>query len=192
MNTKTIFENKQQYLAFRAAFAAAQNDPRAKHTMVPCDEFIRVPGKAFGRKLSKGTGRTRKNGWLTSSHFLLLNLICGRDFRTGFTYKRSNKALTNGYAPNQALCTAALGLNRAIEHAKSYLEVDTKAITVFSFMRNRLKTEEEIKAHIEQRRSAIKRTAKEHLDIFLAPFAGLLTIEQLAKIQVPEVHPERN
>jgi hypothetical protein len=85
--TKHFFNTKQQYLNFRAAFAAAQNSPRAKSTMVLSDYY---PGQLY-----------KKQGWLTSTHFILFNIIRERHPYIGFTPKTKKSYIMNGGAGDE-------------------------------------------------------------------------------------------
>lgn len=186
MNTKKFFDTKEQYLAFRAAFAAAQNSPRAKRTAVPCDEYKYVA--ADGSKicyptLHKGTGRARKDGWLTGAHFVLYNIIRGKDYRSGFTIRRNKVALQNAYAPNAALYYAVWKLNSAIGYAKEYLDADTKEIKLWFKFKNEAEKEE----MLAKARADIKKRALERVQEFLEPFNGTLTFDQFASIECPSV-----
>jgi hypothetical protein len=100
--TNKFFESKQAYLAFRAAFAAAQNNLRSKK----------------GKPDSNGV---RASGWLSPSHYMLLNLARGLPYDRGFTPVTNQIALASGCKPDEARDNARKYLERMIAHATSYL-----------------------------------------------------------------------
>src|SRR5271165_5298533 len=80
--TNHFFESKQAYLAFRAGFAAAQNNLRSKK----------------GKPDSNGH---RVSGWLRPAHYMLMNLARGLPYDRGFTPVTRQIALESGCKPNE-------------------------------------------------------------------------------------------
>jgi len=78
--TTSIFETKEQYLSFRAAWKSASNDIKTKS------------------QLKETTyGKYRESGWLNAEHYILLNILRGKPADSGFTpVTNSNKLLKSG------------------------------------------------------------------------------------------------
>lgn len=91
--TKRYFENKEDYLTFRKAWAKATNDPRSKSEL-----------------LENNWGKYRKDGWLTAAHHMLFNILCDRPVDVGFTPITNRNKLTNGAYLNHGLYFAAYWL----------------------------------------------------------------------------------
>ena len=117
-NIKTHFENKQHYLDFRAEWACAVNSPKAKSTLVPCDEWLSNEGE-YG-KVSHGTGVHRKTGWITGAHHLLFNILCEKRIDNGFTLRTNIDKIKSGEYEfvNEGLVLASYYVRRMIEAAK--------------------------------------------------------------------------
>lgn len=166
-NAKTTFFNdKEQYLNFRKAWAVAVNSPEAKSHLEVCDEAIK-PGternpNSLYYKRSKGTGRRRVQGWITASHMILYNLLREKNMENGFTNVTNEIKLQNGMLANHGLYFANQCLLDICRIA-SMFEDPTKVHTYTWW--------------------------KAHLEDFLRPFAGTVTIEMLGKLskQIPEV-----
>lgn len=98
-----FFETKEQYLAFRAAFAAAQNNPRAK-------------------KGEPDACGYRKRGWLSPAHYMLLNLTRGLPYDRGFSPITADRKLNNGVSnPHESRDAARKQLEKFIAYAQLYL-----------------------------------------------------------------------
>ena len=97
----TYFETKEQYLTFRKAWAKASNDERCKKTLVR-NEW----------------GAYRQNGWLTSSHYVLFNLLSRRPHDNGFTPVTRVSKLKNGTYLNYGLYVAVTELKRVVQYAR--------------------------------------------------------------------------
>jgi len=97
----TIFENKEHYFNFRAAFAKAVNDPRAKKTVV-----------------RTSYGAERHPGWIHSEHFLLLNILRNKSVDKGFAFITNKNKLSNGAILNEGLYSATNRLSQYVERAK--------------------------------------------------------------------------
>lgn len=154
MNTTTKFFNtKEQYIAFRKAHAAAQNDPRSK----------KGAPDVYGSK---------DPGWLQAKHYMLLNIICGKPFYSGFSPKVSSRFVNGGGDSQQALKSAYSALSSAITCAKTI--EDPGLIKVPSWVSDKTKASE------DQLDRAKKYTTK-----FLEPYEGTLTVADLASLELP-------
>jgi hypothetical protein len=157
MNTKTkFFETKEQYLNFRKAFASAVNDPRAKKGK---------PQPPNGYKA---------RGWMTASHFMLLNAVRDLPLTRGFSPITSELKLTNGAIADQAIRDAKTYLEHRIINAKRAL--DPSKIEVQSWRLGKLSKAE----YIERERKDLLR----YVTIFLEPFNGTFTVEDLARLDI--------
>lgn len=187
MNTTVkFFETKEQYLAFRAAFAAAQNNPRAKRTTVACDEQVyrNLDGsKSCYLVRHVGTGAARVNGWLTHAHFIFLNIVRGKPFHEGYTPKMKRSYIQNGGKPDESLYNALYRLRTAKQAAFNYLNPTPYVPSTWY----KFKTEADRQAHIDQ---TVAKNSADNLakaQSFLEPFAGTVSIEQLASVEVPTI-----
>lgn len=152
--TNTFFESKQAYLAFRAAFAAAQNDLRSKK------------GKPDhnGHKVS---------GWLQPAHYMLMNLARGLPYDRGFTPITATRILENGCSnPNEACDWAKSCLEQRIGFAKEYLNPKD----VESNWRNSKMSQTE-------RNAARQKELLGYIRGFLEPIEDAFTINDLANLK---------
>ncbi len=78
--TKEYFNTKEDYLLFRTQFAAAHNHQNAKPHLEPSDEWL-----SSTDEFSEGTGTHRVDGWMTATHYILLNILRGKPPKHGFT-----------------------------------------------------------------------------------------------------------
>lgn len=90
MTTKqNLFETKEQYLAFRKAWAATVNDPQAKPTL----EIQQVNDRG-----SHYEQKHKRPGYMLPAHQLLFNILCGYKPYRGFTPITKHTKLKNqGY-----------------------------------------------------------------------------------------------
>lgn len=101
----TIFNSKEQYIAFRNAWAQAVNDPRAKSTVCGTERF---------------------KGWVTGAHQMLYSILRNRPFDTGFTPITSRTKLVHGANINQGLYSAAHDLSNVVSWAQRVLDDEDK------------------------------------------------------------------
>lgn len=173
MNTTTkFFDTKDQYLAFRKAHAAAQNSQRAKSTLVDGTTHVWDPQT---RKESVLAIKTKQVGWLQSEHFILLNVIRGKPWFSGFTPKTMERFVNNGGDAQQALKSAHSSFDYAITSAK--VIDNPELIKVPSWMASHKAK------HIQEETER----AKKYVTKFLEPYQGTLTAVDLAKINVPSI-----
>ncbi len=78
--TTEYLTSKEDYLLFRSQFAAAHNHQYAKPHLEPSDEWL-----SSTDEFSEGTGFHRVNGWMTATHYILLNIVRGKQPKHGFT-----------------------------------------------------------------------------------------------------------
>lgn len=166
MNTNKFFQTKQQYLAFRAAFAAAQNNPRAK-------------------KGKPNTNGYKEPGWLTASHYMLLNSVRGLPLTRGFSEIANKNKLHNGMPARVNIDAAERNITSRVAAAKSFIENKPEELTSWELPRTgvTLFTINDVKAKLVEEKTAKRQLRlKAELDQFLEPFAGTFTIADLAKL----------
>ena len=170
--TNSIFETKQQYLSFRAAFAAAQNDKRAKH-------YFTDDVKA---------GKIKHNGWLQAEHFILLNAIRRKPLNRGFTpITNENKIGSNWGDPCYGFNAAHKRLIYAHSLARSILsDQPTSNISAFMLRTLQRMTDSERAGELERK----KQRELAVIDQIIGPFNGSLTIEQFASLDVTSSEEE--
>lgn len=152
--TNTFFESKQAYLAFRAAFASAQNDLRSRK----------------GKPDSNGH---KDSGWLQAEHYMLMNLARGLPYDRGFTPITAERILLNGCSnPNEARDSARLRLERMIGYATQYLNPKD----VESNWRN-------AKMSQVERNAAHQKDLLGYVRSFLEPIEDAFTINDLANLK---------
>ena len=93
----TLFTDKQHYLNFRKAWAAAVNSPNAKKKVVPCKMW-----DGFVCKYIDGGARTEK-GWVKAEHMLLFCLLTEKNISKAFTHINKKSKLLSGHAPFKGL-----------------------------------------------------------------------------------------
>lgn len=170
--TKSIFETKQQYLSFRSAFAAAQNDKRAK-------PYFTDDVKA---------GKIKHKGWLQAEHFILLNAIRRKPLHRGFTsITNENKIGSNWGDPDRAFFEAHKRLIFAQRQAHSILGNEPTS-NISAFM---LRTFQRMSD--PEKAGMLARKREEEMAVInqiIGPFDGWLTIEQFASLNVTSSEEE--
>lgn len=168
MSNKTnIFTCKEHYQAFRKAWSAAVNDDRAKKHFEPCDEWFYDSNGKWTH--SKGTGRCKFSGWLHAEHMLLYNVLRDKPLTNGFVPVHKTSRIANGGYINHGFWEAAYWLG-------SYIKKAQRSLTPPAENAKRYYHE----AHKQR---------LETLATFLEPFDGIVTIEMLAKVEIPEIKP---
>lgn len=120
---QTFFTSKQHYLHFRKVWAQAVNSPSAKRRTIPCDEWFEPP-KHSVVTISRGTGRRRENGLLTSTHHLIYTLLREKEPLETFKPKTKQNALLNGAYINHGLWHARWELGWIASQAKRYIDIE--------------------------------------------------------------------
>lgn len=103
--TNSIFKSKEQYLAFRAAWASSVNNAKAKPTLKTTNEWITATDE-----LSADIGVIRVPGNIKAEHHILYNILRGKPYDLGFTPITNYNKLANGAYINQGLFTAMIYL----------------------------------------------------------------------------------
>ena len=103
MTNKHFFETKEQYLAFRKAWANAVNSDKAKSKTV-YSEFY--------------DGTIREPGWITAAHHIFYNIVRNHPIDTGFTPVTRKTKLENGAIINGGLYEGWVALKAVVETAK--------------------------------------------------------------------------
>lgn len=151
---KSLFDSKEHYLAFRKAWAAAVNDPRAKKTLIYHKEW---------------DSTELQQGWITSSHVVLYNLLRDKPFYNGFTPLLKKSRLQNGAYINQHLHEKALYmLHYYQQHAIKALNTEPPK---------------------DKYATKGRQFGKERCQAFLEPFNGTVSMEMLAALFVPKFEP---
>jgi len=172
--TNSQFVSKEHYIAFRKAWAAAVNSDKAK-------EHTEVRTSTWKGSVEEYT--VTVDGWLTSAHHVLYNILRGKPFHYGFTMISNANKLRNGTSPQ-------LGLEQAVRELKHIQKL--------------IKEEEEhtdpVKNEARKKRlSDLFRRKPEVvdkpfygtsiIDEFLAPFDGTIDRAILKAVKVPTVKP---
>lgn len=143
MNTsikKTLFVSKDHYLAFRIAWAKAVNSEKAKSTLKP----------------GYGNTRYRVQGWITSAHMAMYNLLRDKPIYEGFTHiTNKNRLVLGGTSP-------ILGFDQAVDKLEYYIGMARS-----------------IKQDSKQRVSPYY---VERVKAFIEPFDGLITLDMLISL----------
>lgn len=133
-NKKHIFETKEQYLNFLAVWKKATNSVRCKPHLEDCDEWISAT-----ESLSRQTGKALIPGWLTAEHYMLNNIIRGKDLHNGFTPVTNKNKLANGWEADQTFKMTKFSLGRIIggnyrtgEFLKPFADLNVKDPKSFS------------------------------------------------------------
>jgi hypothetical protein len=158
MNNRKFFTSKQNYMTFRKAFAEAQISPRNK-------------------KGKPGPHGEKSPGWISSSHFILLNIIRGLPWYRGFSPKTSKNYIENFGNADQGILDAWHHLANVVQCAKKLL--DPTRIKIPSYYDNKQKDKEKFIARTLANSQAF-------VNDFLEPFSGTLTLADLVKISIPK------
>ncbi len=157
MNKIKFFETKEQYLNFRKAFATAVNDPRAK-------------------KGKPDTNGYKARGWMTGAHFMLLNAIRGLPIERGFSPITAELKIENGAIADGAIQANRIQLESMIMSAKAYIEAKPADMSNAWRWKKGTTQEEANKQQQDKYRTLA--------ESFLLPFAGYLTIADLARVEI--------
>jgi hypothetical protein len=130
---------------------------------------------------------------------MVLNLVRGRASTHGFTEISNPKRLGNGMIANYNIAYAAQKLNTMIQQAKLFIENkpvelstwEIKALHGSNWIKRLQSDLFDTKHEYEQRKALLveQKTMKQQqerkilLDVFLKPFAGTLTIVDLARLE---------
>lgn len=164
-NTNKFFQTKEQYLAFRAAFAAAHNDSRAKK------------GKA-------DTYGVKTPGWLTAAHYMILNEVRGYPRRRGFSEITNTTKLANGMLPDLHINNAERELSFIIIDARNFIKNEPMELSSWEIPKKLFGiglTDAKQKL-IEEKTAKRQAKHKAKLDAFLAPFGDTFTITDLIRL----------
>lgn len=103
MTTIQIFDSKEQYVAFRKAWASVVNSPAAKSKLIPPTQYT-----AEGKPI-KAAGRSRIKGCLGASHMMTYNILRGRNPYRGFSDSDTGRDCFHR-------------IQRAVEYAHKHIE----------------------------------------------------------------------
>lgn len=170
MNTTTrFFQTKDQYLAFRNAFASAQKDKRAHKSYADGTSQV---WDSQTKKYSTIAIKIKNPGWMSSAHYLLFNLVVGKNYYNGFTPKTKKLFVESGGNADRGLNAAIQTLSTMIEYANNLLR----------------KNEVQAPSWIKDKKQFIAdQTTKWQaaVNAFLAPFGGVFTLQDLARVELP-------
>lgn len=185
MTTAKFFDTKDQFIAFRKAFAAAQNDPRAKPSFSPPKEYTTT---ANGKRVAiPVNGRVKIKGWLTSAHFMLFNIVRGLPADHGFTNKTSEIYIKNGGQIDLGYRIALVKLFDLRIQANRILSPDpiTHDTVKGSWWGKKLSAEE-LDKKVAVMQSQQNSYEKACVNAFLEPLNGAFTVKQLANIKLSD------
>lgn len=171
MNTTTrFFQTKDQYLAFRNAFASAQKDKRARKSYSESTmQVYDSETKAYKTVPTK----IKHTGWMCSAHYLLFNLVVGKNYYSGFTPKTKKLFVECGGEADRGLNGAIEFLASMIECANSLLNNSNSAV-VPSWIKDK-------KQYIADKTKSWQTS----VNGFLEPLGGVFTLQDLARVQLP-------
>lgn len=178
----SIFETKQQYLAFRAAFAAAQNDKRAKPTLVdlPCSTY-----NWRTRETHSWMGKQKIKGWLQAEHFILLNAARGKPLNRGFTPATTDRKVASYGNEPAKMFNGSLLLLQRLQWDAQKIVAGVKLETSPFLMRTLANLKpDEMAAELERMRQDAEDKLRKRVSVILEPFAGTLTMEQFAALKL--------
>lgn len=171
MNTTTrFFQTKDQYLAFRNAFAAAQNDKACRKTYT---ESTGTRWNSTTKANETYTYKTKHSGWLSSEHYLLFNLVTGKNYYNGFSPKTKKLFVESGGDADRGLNGAIDALATLIGYAGTLtgLNVEPQAPSWIK----------------DKKQFVVEKMAsyQAYINTFLQPFGGVFTLQDLARVQLP-------
>ncbi len=208
------FNTKEEYLAFQAAWKEAANSPKNKKERIVCDHkqynwkmgpdgygFSNAEQEEFKKrgytKVSNHSftipngGHYKTDAWLQKEHYLLRNLILGKDPMLGFTPIISESKLNSDYDTDPL---------RAYNHAKRYI---TDAIKSYNTIAEKDNKEDclawqkrgkklgifkkEYERTPEQYKEKLIQNYGHAANYLLAPFEGKVSMELLGKITTNEM-----
>lgn len=170
MNTTTrFFQTKDQYLAFRNAFATAQKDKRAHKSYSESTASVYdLETKSYKTIPAK----IKHNGWMCSAHYLLFNLVVGKDYYSGFSPKTKKLFVESGGNADRGLNGAIKHLAFVIECANNLLGKPT--VQAPSWVKDK-------KKFVAEKTNEWQNT----VNAFLQPFGGAFTLQDLTRVQLP-------
>ena len=170
MNTTTrFFQTKEQHKAFRKAFAAAQNDKACRKSYSPSTASVwDSETKAYKTIPTK----IKHDGWMCSAHYLLFNLVTGKNYYNGFTPKTKEIFISSGGQADR-------GLNGAIDHLSEMIACANNLLG-----NNVVQAPSWIK---DKKQWLADKTIswQNSINAFLLPFGGVFTLQDLARVQLP-------
>lgn len=123
----SFFKTKEQYLAFRSAWAAAVNDNRSKSSI----REVQFPGT---RRYSAYTYTIKEPGWITGAHMMLYNILRGKDLLTGFSPVTNKARLSNGAHINHGAFFAYQKLSAIVRAASMAKDDNRYSVAVEKFL----------------------------------------------------------
>jgi hypothetical protein len=170
--SNTQFVSKEHYLAFRKKWSNAVNSEKAK----PHDE-VRV----YTYKGSREEYTARVDGWLTSAHHVLYNILRNRPFHKGFTMINKPSKIMGGHMPH-------LGLYQAVGELKNIIKLINQEAEYIDPVKNEARIQR-MMATFKRKREKVDKEfwGTSRIDEFLAPFDGTVSREMLLAIDLPKV-----
>ncbi len=163
---KTQFKSKEHYLAFLQAWATAVNSEKGKTHYVE---------KSWTHGSTTEIYNEKVDGWITSAHHVMYNLLRNRTFHRGFTVVSNRNKLLNGADPMFGLYLATKRLRRVqgmIQQERNHPEYVTTS-KMFGLKKEQKPTK--------------PYWGTSHIDAFLEPFGGTIDRDMIMKLDVPEV-----
>ena len=163
---KTHFENKEHYLNFRKAWAAAVTSPLAKPT-------YKTQTFKHWKTGSLTTVVSKEHGWITLTHHMLYNILRNKPITMGFTAVTNKNKLAAGMDPNYSARLAHGLVGDWIRRAR-FLDNDEHSQPWGEFKNMGLMNDHKRELYTRQ------------LEQFFKVFDGTVTTEMLANIELPE------
>ena len=196
------FNSKEEYLTFISIWKSAANAPECKPVAVPCDLTIyegstdeqKVEREALGYKVSSwyytipDGAKCKPKAWLQAEHYLLRNIMLGKDPMRGFTKVTAKRKLDSYWGPWRGFKSAISMLGMQVRQARRYLEKsnDEECLKWINagkktgiIKKKPVRTSEEYYKSIERQFGNV-------ID-FIKPFNGFFTMTAIAAIDLKEL-----
>jgi hypothetical protein len=199
MSPRILSDKRKQ--KFIQAWKKACNSPRRKSTLETHDEWfernpkedpkIQDPKYAYAEVerskngwwwTTKGTGQHRVAGWLQAEHYLLYNIIMGKDWDSGFECTTNPKRIRNHGTPCEGLREACWILRSHIRKIERFNEENNKIKCdswlkhIHQFVHGKNKTKDDYYKRLKE--------PLKYVDKFLEPFNGTIVYDDLIRIEM--------
>lgn len=197
------FNTKEEYLEFVAAWKEAAKHENNKKRRYVCDhtQWVNYPmdSKTKAKLEEKGYnvydyyyvvpngGHCKAQPWLTGAHFILYNILRGREAQRGF-YPKGEKKCDESTDPWVSFLQSMYDLEMVVRNAKEYLTKDNdyemkKWIKEgkTNFLSRSKRTPESYQEHLQKR-------YLDRVEKFIKPFGGIITVEFMASLSLDELN----
>ncbi len=198
----SIFKTKEEYLRFISAWKYATNHSKCHPIKMPCDHVQYESSTPEQKKEREALGyivsdwkyivpngaMCKKKAWLQSEHYLLHNIVLGKDYLRGFCKKTIARKICQYYGPWEGTKAAFQEIEWYVRKARKYVEVNNAEACEkwvgngkkSMFMRTPDRTPEKYYAMIK----------KEYVDVIddlLEPLSWVLTLEDIAGLDLGKI-----